>query len=429
MIWFYRLIFIPLFLVSFPYYLKRMLKRGGYGRDVQHRWGKLPKLPKKQEKLRIWAHAVSVGEINAIRPLLEELKKTLDAEIVLSTTTSTGYKLAKDKMQELCLQITYFPIDFWLFSQRAWNIIRPDALVLMEAELWPEHLHQAKKHDVPVFLVNARLSDRSYRRYAKAGWISRRILNKPTAIMPSSEQDLERFVKLGIAREKLTCTGNLKCDSPLPPIVDSQRNTLRRELFGDSIQESTKILLGSSTWPDEEKFLLEVYRQAKGMGMDVRLLIIPRHAERRDSLKELFSSQPESYRFRTEKDSRENNPEVYIADTTGELTRLTTVADVAFIGKSLPPNKGGQTPIEAVGMGIPTVMGPEMSNFRQISQEMLNFDAARQGHSEGGVSTLLISLLREDKQCMELSNNGKSWHKAQQGAIRRTVDAIRRNLS
>ncbi|MBN2068820.1 MAG: 3-deoxy-D-manno-octulosonic acid transferase [Opitutales bacterium] len=428
MIWGYRLIFLPAFVLAFPYYLRRMLRRGGYGQDMQHRWGCMPAVPPKGPRKRVWAHAVSVGELNAIRPLLEAMKAEMDVEIVLSTTTSTGYALAQSKMKELCLAISYFPIDFVLFSRRAWKQYDPDMVVLMEAELWPEHLHQAKRRGVPVYMINARLSDKSYRRYAKFGAISRRLLNKPDLILPSSEHDLERFAALGINRKKLSCTGNLKCDSPLPELPEAEKSQLRKELFGKSAKEAL-ILMGSSTWPGEEVFLADLRQKAEADGMDIRLLLVPRHAERREELKTYLQRRNEAFQFRTEKPATVSEPLIYVADTTGELSRLTSIADVVFIGKSLPPNKGGQTPIEAVGMGIPSVMGPEMSNFKQITQEMLLSKAALQAKTQGEAELLLFKLLKDKTLRKKLGDAGKEWHERQRGAIGRTLENIRRHLN
>ena len=158
MIWIYRVLFLPLLLVTLPYYLRRMLKRGGYARDFHHRLGFLDRVPAKTAGVkRIWIQAVSVGELLAAAPLLESLQGDAGIEVVLTTTTSTGYTLARERYNDLAAALGVFPLDFWPCSSLAWRRVDPDLVILLEGELWPEHLHQARVRDVPVLLVNARL--------------------------------------------------------------------------------------------------------------------------------------------------------------------------------------------------------------------------------------------------------------------------------
>ena len=253
MIWIYRLLFLPLLVIAAPYYLWRMRRRGGYAENFGQRFGGTDPLPPKVAgRKRIWLQAVSVGEMLAIAPLLEAFRREGNTEVYLTTTTSTGCQLAKEKYAALTIGIGYFPLDFWAFSKRAWWRVRPDLCILMEGERWPEHVHQAASHGVPVLSVNARLSDRSYRRSVRFGLLLRPLTRGITRILCASKRDEQRFKQLGFPAERLQITGNLKLDVDMPGLSVPELMQLRRELgLGEGL-----VLLGSSTWLGEEAALL-----------------------------------------------------------------------------------------------------------------------------------------------------------------------------
>ena len=434
MIWFYRLLFLPALLVLLPYYAWRMWRRGGYRHDFHHRFGLIDRPPPKRPGVkRVWIQAVSVGEAQALGPLLARLRARPDTEIVLTTTTSTGYKILREKYAHDVLKVGIFPLDFWPFSRNAWRRLEPDLAVLMEAELWPEHLHQAKLRGVPVALINGRMSDRSYGRYQRAGDIARRLLGQLRLILCATPTDEERFRALGADPLHLRLTGSLKFDAAgqLRKLSEPERVALREELGFDSKPETPNsklkapfVLLGSSTWPGEEAFLLEVQQAALDTGLDVRLLLVPRHAERRSEIMELLKKQPLPWHARSTGTHPPQPVKIYLGDTTGELALLTQAADVAFIGKSLPPNDGGQTPIEAAALGVPLVYGPRMSNFRDVCHSLEQAGAAWRAEDETTTRVKLIGLLQNSGCRAKLSAAGRAWHAANQGATQRTAQAL-----
>ena len=380
MIWFYRLLYIPGLAIALPYYIFRMWRRGGYRKSFQHRFGRFHRLPPSAPgKKRIWLQAVSVGEVLAIGPLIEALQKENSVEIVLTTTTSTGYAEARKRYADRVLAIGIFPLDFWLFSKTAWRRIQPDALILTESELWPEHLHQAKKRAIPTFLVNARISNRSYGRYLKVHSLASRMLQKFSLIFAASELDKNRLIELGAPAERVQMHGSVKFDVSIPSHLSApERNALREELgFLPVAGTETFVLLGSSTWPSEEDALLETQRSLIEWGIDCRLLLVPRHAERGPELAKQLSTQPLAWHQRSSGKRADVTTQIHLADTTGELARLSQAADLAFIGKTLPPHHEGQTPIEAAGLGIPSIMGPKMSNFKELSQSLISAGASQ----------------------------------------------------
>lgn len=424
MISLYRLLFLPALLLASPYYLWRMRKRGGYGEGFTHRFGQVPPLPAKRPGVkRVWLQAVSVGEMLAIGPLLEGLKRA-GHETYLTTTTSTGYKLAKEKYGSLVVGIGYFPLDFWAFNARAWRQVRPDLIILMEGERWPEHVHAARVRGVPVLSVNARLSDRSFRRSVRAKWLARRYARGITQFLCAARQDELRFRALGFPADRLVTTGNLKLDVEIPLLDAAARASLRRET---GLPENGLVLLGSSTWPGEEEALVQALRAARDRGLPVSLLIVPRHAERRDELRALLGRSGFTFHFRSAGPAPAT-VDVAVGDTTGELRKFTQLADLVFVGKSLAPHDGGQTPVEAAILGQPVLHGPHMTNFRDIIASLTEARAVRKVRDADELARVALELLRDSGEREKLAAAAREWSAANRGATTRTLREIERVL-
>lgn len=425
MIYVYRLLFLPALLLASPYYLWRMRKRGGYAEGFTHRFGEVPDLPPKTSaRKRVWLQAVSVGEMLAIGPLLEGLKRD-GCETYLTTTTSTGYALAKEKYAALTLGIGYFPLDFWAFNSRAWRRVQPDLCILMEGERWPEHLRAAHTRGVPVLSVNARLSDRSFRRSARFKWAVRSLAHGLTRILCAAKRDEQRFRSLGFSATQLATTGNLKLDVTIPLLDAAARTALRRDV---GLPDDGLVLLGSSTWPGEEEALVEALKTARAHGQRVSLLLVPRHAERRDALRTMLAGSGLTYHFRSEG----NAPaavDVAVGDTTGELRKLTQLADLVFVGKSLPPHDGGQTPVEAAILGQPVLHGPAMTNFRDIIRSLTEAEAVRAVESHADLVRTAVELLENAAEREVLATAAREWSAANRGATERTLAEIKRLLA
>lgn len=425
MIWLYRLLFLPALVLSAPYYGLRMLRRGGYGLDFSHRFGRQKNLPPPAKgKKRIWIQAVSVGEVEALAPLIDLLCERGGVEIVATTTTSTGYAILRNKYAGKIFYAGIFPFDFMPFSASAWKRLKPDVIVLMESELWPEHLHRAKEKNVPALLINARMSDKSFRRYSRFPNIARRILGKLSLIAASGELDLGRFIRLGADPRKTFCAGNLKFDSkPVETLSETQKQDLRKEL---GFANDSLVLLGSSTWPGEEEMLLKAAAKLRKEGIDCRLLLVPRHAERRAHIEELIKDIPHCVRSKSRRAPA--GTLAYLADTTGELRTLTQIADIAFIGKSLPPNDGGQTPIDCAAIGVPMVYGPNMSNFRRICATLEESAAAIKVKDAESAIAEIERLAKNPELRKTLAESAKKWHSSNIGAARRDFEAIEKFL-
>ena len=431
MIWIYRILFLPLLLLASPYYVWRMRKRGGYAEGFWHRFGEVPPLPPKATGVRrIWIQAVSVGEILAIAPLLEAFKREGRVAVYLTTTTSTGYRLAKEKYAALVVGIGYFPLDFWAFSARAWRRVDPDLAILLEGERWPEHIRQARARQVPLLSVNARLSDRSFRRSARFPWAMRPLLRGLTRVLCASKRDEQRFKSLGFPVERLQTTGNLKLDVHIPLLTAEEKAGLRREL---GISEDHLVLLGSSTWAGEETALVAALKSARERGLKISLLLVPRHVERREELRALLEKSGLSYHFRSSGSAFAGATagkrfDVSVGDTTGELRYFTQLADVVFTGKSLAPHDGGQTPVEAAVLGKPVLHGPRMTNFREIVRSLAEAGATRRVETHSDLIKAAVELLQDTAQRETMAAAARAWTDVNRGAAERTLAVIRTQL-
>ena len=422
MLWFYRIFFLPLLLLASPYYAWRMLRRGGYGQGFGQRLGFFPRLPAKNPaKSRIWVQAVSVGEIEAIGPLLKQLAASGQVELILTTTTSTGYALARQRYSEVTLAIGIFPVDFWLCSATAWSRIQPDKIVLVEGELWPEHLQQARAHHVPAYLINGRLSDRSFARHQAWSKFSNALFRRFHLIAASSEEDARRFRTLEL---EPIVTGNLKFDvATTGPLEMSAKLALRQSL-GFGTNANTVVILGSSTWSGEESLLIEALQKLRANHIDARLLLVPRHSERRGEIIAELKASGLAWHQRSTGTAAPADTLIHLADTTGELRDLTRAADVAYIGKSLAPHEGGQTPIEVAAAGVAMVYGPRMTNFRDACKGLENAQAARKVTNGQEAITALTELVVHADQRLAAGQRALTWHQQNRGATHRTLELI-----
>ncbi len=365
--------------------------------------------------------------MSSINSLIKLLLSDSKIEIVLSGTTSTGLKIAEAKHSDDILATGPFPLDWFPFSSLAWSRIKPDLAICVDSELWPEHMYQAQKRGIPIFIVNARLSDRSFSRLSSIKLFRSLLIPQNLHILASSENQRKRWIKIGLDEHKTLNTGNLKIDiSPLNPINKETVNKKKKEL---GFPDSSIVLAGISTWPGEEKFLLECLAKIRGQEIDARLLLIPRHAERRDAIINDLSVFPFSYKQRTCPVDKHTDHQVYLADTTGELNELIQSSDLAFLGKTLPPCHEGQNPIEAISIGLPLVLGPKCTNFSETCNELLNQGAMEQGKSPDEVKKIIFNLFQSESKRERMRNAGLSWRKKQGSPTRKTWKEVQKHLS
>ena len=292
----------------------------------------------------------------------------------------------------------------------------------VDSELWPEHMRQTKTYGVPFAIINARLSDRSLGRLQFLRFLHRLLLPPHVRILASSEKQQERWTSLGLGSGQVRVTGNLKVDA-IPDLPSGAQG--KEELLAEfGFSNDSLVIVGISTWPGEEEALLDSVESLRKEGLDARLLLVPRHAERREEISATLTASGLSFNLRTHKRKAESGTIVYLADTTGELFRLIRVADLAFVGKTLPPNGGGQNPIEPVSLGIPLVIGPAYQNFRETCSELFSQGAALRARDTEETLDMIRKLALNEELRRSASSAGRAWIAKQGSPTQTTLDIL-----
>lgn len=385
--WFvYNALFAVAYAAMMPSFLLRMKRRGGYRARMGDRFGRYPKALRFPENA-VWVHAVSVGEVQVAGQLMREMRRVdPSVRFVFSTTSSTGWKTAEREVTDRDVLI-YNPLDFPSFVRRAFDRIRPRAIVLTETEIWPNFLREAAARRVPLYLVNARISDRSAPRYRALRFFFSPVFRLFSKIYAQSALDAERLVAAGADAAAIETTGSVKFDVAC-------RNPAKEKELREWIGEGD-ILLGGSTWPGEDAVLLDVYKKLRETRSDVKLVLAPRHFEKADAVEANIRAAGFACvrRSRRDKPSAEA-PNVWLCDTTGEMMGLFGIATVAFVGKSLCAH-GSQNMIEPCLCGTATVVGPYTENFRPVMSDLLEADALVQASDAEGVGAAILRLFND----------------------------------
>jgi 3-deoxy-D-manno-octulosonic-acid transferase len=411
-------------LLSLPYWLYQILRRGKYRAGLAERMGTVPARLTAQtgSKPLIWVHAVSVGEVLAVSRMIEEMRRALPHyRVVVSTTTDTGQALARARFGEE--NVFYFPMDFASAIRPYLLALRPELVVLAETEFWPNFLRLAHASGADIVVVNARISDRSWPNYRRFRWALRRVLAHIDLFLAQTPEDSARLQSIGADAKRVKVTGNLKFDMSLPepsPIVESLRRSLAAEGAGP-------VLVCGSTVEDEEPALLRAFENVRVEHPRVVMLLAPRHPERFDAVAKLVQQLGiRSYR-RSHWAGESLAGGVLLVDTIGELSALYALADVAFVGGSLVP-RGGHNIIEPAQHGVAVVVGNHTENFRDIVSLFQSHDAVRVvGLAE--LPLTLMQLLSDDAERCALGQRAQETMRSQLGATARTLDALKTLLA
>lgn len=425
MIWiFYNLLFPVAFLLLLPKFTARMLKRGGYKKHFEQRLGIYGHGVRAMlaEGPRIWIHAVSVGELFVALRFIEEYRKqNPDARFVVSTNTSTGHSLAEQKLDSRDVLI-YFPVDLPWVMHRALNAIRPLMLILVECEFWPNLVRQAHRRGIPVSLINGRISDSSFKGYMRLRPFTRRLLELIDPVCVQGRQDADRMIAMGARPATVQTLGTAKYDLP-PPDADAATSA-RAVLRSLAVPDDALILLGGSTWSGEEEALCKIYKTLREKHPALFLVLVPRHAERRDEVQKAVEDQGLSMALRSAGATSGAAPDVLVVDTTGELMSFYAAADVVFVGKSLCEH-GGQNPIEPALFGKAVVVGPNMENFPSVMDDFLSAGALRQADGFQTLGKTIAELLSDSEARRKLGDAARRVIENHRGVITRMVEQIR----
>lgn len=424
---FYNIFFVIGFTLSWPYYFRRMWRRGNCAQGFFERFGCYNKvLRQKIASLNrpIWIHAVSVGEIKIAQVLIREIRALAPQQaIVISTTTQTGRQIGTKLVDEQTALI-YTPTDFFCITRRAFNLIRPSLLVLVESEIWPNMIWEAENRRVPVCLINARLSERSRRRYQKFSSWTKPILSKLAWIGVQHPNDLPRLADAGFQPHKLFPMGSLKFEVADLGNYDKDLASSLRQKLGWAPENF--ILLGGSTHAGEEELLLRIFRDLRKTVPSLKMILAPRHMERAKEVAAACNG------WRTVRRSQLNGanetpPDVLILDTTGELGSLYPMGDLIFIGKSLL-GRGGQNFIEAARFGRPVLVGPHMENFTNLVKTFRENGGIIQVKDEGELLEEMQMLLVDEPRREKLSQRAAATFQQNLGAGKTTAQMILKTL-
>jgi 3-deoxy-D-manno-octulosonic-acid transferase len=413
-------------LVLVPWYVLRRLCGGKNRQGLRERFGLFASgrlVPLRGRKV-LWLHAVSVGETRAAVPLLRALKEAFpEHALVLSNVTETGHAIARGLPEaDLCL---FFPFDLSWVVRRALAGIRPDILIIVETEIWPNLARCAQQAGVPLVLVNGRISDRSFPRYRRGRFFLRPVLERFAALCMQSEQDRERILALGAPPERVFVTGNLKFDMPCDGIGDLDGLALRDAY---RLPREARLWVAGSTHPGEEEWVLDSFGRLLAEDRALCLVLAPRHPERAGAVGQLLTARGVHWVALSALATRSRllrSGEVLLVDSVGELLRLYAASDLVFVGGSLVPI-GGHNVLEAAMVSKPVLFGPHMENFRDIAQLVVQAGAGRCCADGARLTEALRDLLDDDEGRRVMGQAGRALLRRHAGAAERTVAMVRR---
>ncbi len=417
----YNILF-PLVLIAFlPGLVFKLIRRGGKKRGYAERFGIFSdekKLELAALKNPIWVHAVSVGETQiALNFIRKWKKKNPSQDFALSTTTTTAQELAFTKAPQGTV-VVFSPLDFFPFVKIAVHFIRPKMLVIFETELWPNMICEVRRSGAKIALVNARISDRSAGRYEAFRWFFGPLLRKFDCICAQTEQDKTRFDAVS-ENLPVQIMGNMKFDQELPakfPDIDLEQYFGKGEFV---------IVIGASTHPGEEKLIAEKFLNLKKKFLSLKLISVPRHAERGAEIAAEFRALGISFVRRSEKTTPESPVDCLLADTTGEMLGFMSKSDIVIVGKSFAGHSEGQNIIEPALLGKAIVTGPEMINFRFVHKILKEAHGVFAVEADDKLESALEKLILDDKHRCELGERASAEIAKHKGSTERTIQMVK----
>jgi 3-deoxy-D-manno-octulosonic-acid transferase len=423
-------IYLLVALAITPCAIYRMVRYGRYRAGWSHRFGKIIRKDPALKKC-IWLHAVSVGEVNATKTIVKELEDRFpDFEIVITTTTDTGFARAA-AIFGANYKVFYFPLDFSCVMRRAFRGIQPAICLLMELEVWPNFVLIADQLNIPVVVVNGRISNESFTKYKKIKPIVKRIFQKLSLILAQTDEYAQRFIEIGSPNRRVIVTGSLKYDTA--QIVDKVEGA--DELAEQLNISDERLWVAGATGNDEEQILLDVFQNLKQQKRfsDLRLVIVPRKPERFDEVSQLIEQAGfPLVRYSHVKEgkvlSSDDKQAVILGDTMGDLRKFYSLATIIFVGRSLVP-MGGSDMVEATALGKCTIFGPYAFNFKQTVDALLADEGAIMVNDKEDLLQTMQKCLSKPSFAKKIARNGRKVIRKNQGATEETIDQIAKFLN
>lgn len=403
-----------------PVVVGRLIWRGWRNREYWRRWGeRFGRFPSPEMNSPIWIHAVSVGEVRAAQPLVREIKQRWPAiPLLVTTTTPTGSEQVKALFGESVLH-TYLPYDLPGPVRRFLDGAQPRLALIMETELWPNLFHGCASRKIPLIIANARLSARSLRGYRRVSSLIRETLRSIYLVAAQGEQDAERFRQLGMEADRIRVTGSMKFDQPLPEGLQEHAGELRRRLG-----EKRMLWIAASTHQGEEEQILDAFRQVRREHPDCLLMLVPRHPERFGRVAELCSRAGFRMVRRSSGRPCDQDVDIFLGDTMGELMLFYAASDVAFVGGSLVPT-GGHNMLEPAALGKPVIAGPHLFNFTEIAAAMERAGALCRVADSAELAEVTSRLLSSPEERAGMGEAGRRLVQQNRGALQRVLELVR----
>jgi 3-deoxy-D-manno-octulosonic-acid transferase len=407
-----RTAYSAIFYLLIPFILVRLLWRSIKAPDYRQRWQeRFACYDRKYPQGAVWFHAVSVGEAEALFPLVRRLQQhNPQAKMLITTTTPTGSARVRALLGQT-VEHVYLPYDTPNAVRRFMQCFKPVLAVIMETEIWPNLFAYCGDNNIPLWIINARLSEKSARGYQKIPTLIHPVLANVKQVAAQTQEDAGRYLAIGAKPSQVSTVGNIKFDLEIPEDIIAEGKRLKTSGLKDRF-----VWLAASTHKGEELVFLDVYKQLKPKIPELLLLIVPRHPERFAEVVGLCEQNKLAFVTRTSKQPCNLESDVYLADTMGELKMLYAAADVAFVGGSMVP-VGGHNLLEASAIGVPVLFGPYMANFKEIANQVLAHKAAIQCHDKEAVVKAIQTLYSDTGYRNLLVDNGKLFVQTNRGAI------------
>jgi len=425
---FYNLLFPFLFIIYLPFFIIKLIKRGGYNKEFWERFAIFTSNKKKQlqnQQKAIWIHAVSVGETVAALSFIKTWQnKNPKQKFVLSTTTTTGHALAKKRLPSN-IPLIYCPIDFYPFVRKTVKLLKPTMLIIFEVEVWP-NLVQYTASQCPVVLVNGRMSDKSATGYAKHSWFFTPLFSSFSTICVQSPEDAKRIKKIIAEKVPIHICNTMKFDQ-IPDSQNQDKSKLLQQYFGNN---KHLIWTVGSTHTGEELLCAKIFKSLKTKFPNLHMILVPRHVERVPEIEKILQEQSLTYQLlqTTQNKTNKNHVEILLVNTTGELMNFYAMADIVFVGKTLAGNKGGHNIIEPAIFAKPIIHGNNMQNFRDVSQAFTKHNATITVTNGKQLETTLNQLLQDSQKRQTLGKQARQVVDTHRGAINLTINHIQKLL-